>query len=83
MKNDEKKNSAQEKKDNSRGRVYHVSERKEDDKWAVKGEGDARAVKLFDTQAEAIDYARTLADNQDGRIVIHKRDGTIRKLRYD
>jgi hypothetical protein len=37
---------------------------------------------LFDTQAEAIDYAKKLADNQDARIVIHKEDGSFRRLTY-
>lgn len=63
----------------NRGRVYHITERKEDGKWQIKGEGDAKAIKLFDTQAQAIAYCKTLAGNQDGRVVIHRKDGTIRK----
>ena len=41
-----------------------------------------KALKLFDTQAEAIDFAETKADNQDGSISIHKVDGKIRKQNY-
>ncbi|MCD8295825.1 MAG: DUF2188 domain-containing protein [Clostridia bacterium] len=50
--------------------------------WQVKLAGGAKAIKLFKTQAEAIDLAKSLADSQDGRIVIHKEDGSFRKLTY-
>lgn len=63
-------------------RVYHISYRKEDGKWQVKAAGDAKALKLFKTQAEAIGYAKKVAGNQEGRIVIHKEDGSFRKLTY-
>ena len=62
--------------------VYHISYRKEDRKWQVKSEGAERALRLFWTQEEAIKYARTVAGNQAGRIVIHKSDGSFRKLTY-
>lgn len=39
-------------------------------------------LKLFDTQAEAIAFAKEKAENQDGAITIHKKDGKIRKQRY-
>lgn len=60
---------------------YHVS-KNEDGKWQVKFAGGEKAIKLFDTQAEAIDYAKHLAKNQDGKITIHKRDGKLRKQKY-
>ena len=41
-----------------------------------------KALKLFKTQAEAIDYAETKADNQDGSISIHKVNGKMRKQNY-
>lgn len=63
-------------------RVYHISYRKLLRKWQVKAEGDSKALKLFWTQAEAIDYAKSVAGNQEGRIVIHKEDGSFRKLTY-
>ena len=37
---------------------------------------------IFDTQKEAIDYAKQVAGNQEGSIVIHKEDGSIRKQKY-
>ena len=60
---------------------YHISQR-DDGKWQVKAEGAEKALKLFDTQKEAIAYAKTVADNQEGSIIIHKVDGKIRKTKY-
>ena len=36
--------------------VYHVSKRKEDGMWQVKFANGERALKLFKTQAEAIEF---------------------------
>ncbi|MDE6356365.1 MAG: DUF2188 domain-containing protein [Clostridia bacterium] len=63
-------------------KVYHISKRKEDGKWQIKAAGGEKAIKLFKTQKEAIDYCKTLADNQDASIMIHKEDGSFRKLTY-
>ena len=60
---------------------YHISKR-DDGKWQVTLAGGEKAIKLFDTQAEAIDYAKSVAENQEGNITIHKRDGKIRKQNY-
>jgi len=46
--------------------------------WAVKSEGNDRAIKVVDTQAEAIKIAREIAINQKSEVVIHRADGTIR-----
>ncbi len=62
-------------------RNYHVSTRA-DGKWQVKFAGGEKAIKLFDTQAEAIAYAKKLAQNQEGSISIHKKDGKMRKQKY-
>lgn len=64
-------------------KVYHITKRKEDEKWQVKLAKGARAIKLFNTQLEAIDFAKKLAENnEDARIIIHKEDGGFRKLTY-
>ena len=63
-------------------RNYHISKRKTDGKWQVKFATGKKALKLFDTQAEAIQFAETKADNKDGSITIHKVDGKIRKQDY-
>lgn len=62
-------------------RNYHVAKRP-DGKWQVKFAGGEKAIKLFSTQAEAIGYAKKLAENQDGSISIHKKDGKMRKQKY-
>lgn len=66
---------------------YHVAQNKDNDsefkgQWRVRKEGSKKTIKHFKTQAEAIKYAETLADNNDTSIVIHKRDGSIRKQDY-
>lgn len=61
---------------------YHIAQRQEDGLWQVKAEGAEKALKLFKTQQEAIDYAKKVADNQEGSIMIHKKDGSFRKLTY-
>ena len=63
-------------------KVYHISKRKDDGKWQIKAEGGAKAIKLFYTQQEAIDYAKAIADNQPARVVVHKMDGSFRSLNY-
>ena len=63
-------------------RNYHVTKRREDGKWQVKFAGGEKAIKLFDTQVEAIAYAKKLADSRDASITIHKKDGKMRKQRY-
>ena len=60
---------------------YHIVHR-QDGKWQVKFAKGEKATKLFDTQEEAIAYAKKLAANQNGSITIHKKDGSIRKQRY-
>ena len=62
-------------------KIYHISYRKEDGQWQVKL-GGAKVLKLFKTQEEGIQYAKQLAGNQEGSIVIHMKDGTIRKQKY-
>lgn len=55
-------------------RSYHVAKR-EDGKWQVKFAGGQKAIKLFDTQAEAIEYTKTMAKNQDGAMLVHNSKG--------
>ena len=58
------------------GKNQHVV--KNDDKWSVKGAGNLKATRNFDTQKEAIDYAKQIAQNQKSEVVIHGKDGKIR-----
>lgn len=60
-------------------RIYHISKRREDSMWQVKFANGKKAIKLFDTQAEAIVFAKKLAKSQDGSIRVHSLKGRIRK----
>lgn len=60
-------------------KTYHISKRASDGKWQVKLASRQIAIKLFATQAEAIDYAKTMAGNQKGSIRVHSLKGKMRK----
>lgn len=55
-------------------RTYHVAKR-EDGKWQVKFAGGEKAIKLFNTQKEAIEYTKVMAENQDGAVLVHNSKG--------
>lgn len=55
-------------------RNYHVVKR-EDGKWEVKFAGGKKAIKLFATQAEAVEYSKKMAENQDGTVLVHNSKG--------
>lgn len=61
---------------------YHISQRNDTNMWQVKAEGADKALKLFKTQQEAIEYAKKVAETQNGSIMIHKKDGSFRKINY-
>lgn len=67
------------KKEREGAKTYHISKRASDGKWQVKLASGEIAIKLFDTQAEAIDYAKTMAGNQKGSIRVHSLKGKMRK----
>lgn len=48
-----------------------------EDGWAVKGEGNEKATKVFDTKAEAEKYGREVAMNQESELIVHGKDGAI------
>ena len=51
----------------------------QNDGWSVRKTGAARASKVFETQQEAITYARQQAKKEHSELYIHKKDGTIRQ----
>lgn len=62
--------------------IYHVSKRDNNGReWKVFIQGSTRVIKLFDTQAEALAYAKALCKNKnDGStVMLHGLDGKIRK----
>lgn len=58
-------------------KVYHISKR-DDKKWEVRIDGGDKALKLFFTQKEAIDYTRKISGKK--RILVHKEDGGVREV---
>ena len=55
-------------------RVYHVAKR-EDGMWQVKYAGGEKAIKLFKTQKEALEYSRKMSKNQKGKMLVHNSKG--------
>ena len=49
------------------------------DKWSVRKAGSSRASAVFNTQKEAIERARDIAQNQQTELYIHGKDGRIRE----
>jgi uncharacterized protein YdaT len=48
-------------------------------KWAVQAEGSARATRLTESKAEAVELARQIARRQGTDVVIHRHDGAAEK----
>lgn len=47
--------------------------------WQVKGDGNAKATVVTETQQEAIDIAKEISKNQHSELLIHGKDGKIRE----
>lgn len=60
----------------TKGKNQHVV--KHPDGWAIKGEGNEKATKVFETQKEAIEIATEIAKNEQAELLIHGCDGKIR-----
>lgn len=45
--------------------------------WSVRQSGAARASKTFQTQADAVDYARGIARKDNADLYVHRRDGSV------
>ncbi|MCY3914646.1 MAG: DUF2188 domain-containing protein [Chloroflexi bacterium] len=63
--------------DHGEGQNQHVVPN--GDEWNVRGAGNSKATKSFDTQSEAFEFARDIARNQGSEVFIHGRDGKIRE----
>lgn len=63
-------------KNTNRGN-QHVAPR--GNQWAVTGAGNSRATAVVQTQREAINIAKPIAQNQSGEVIIHGRNGQIRE----
>ena len=62
------------KKEDVSFRTYHLVKRP-DGKWEVKFAGGQKAIKLFDTQKDALEYSKKMAENQDGKVLVHNSKG--------
>lgn len=47
-------------------------------KWSVKGAGNSKATAVFNTQAQAYNRARSIAQNQHSEVVVQGKNGQIR-----
>jgi hypothetical protein len=47
--------------------------------WSVRHTGAARATRVFESQKDAVDYARGIARKKSSELYIHRRDGTIKE----
>ena len=61
--------------------IYHVTKHI-DGGWQVKKEGAQRAQKRFNTQKEAIDFAKEIEKTTGTSYIIHKANGSTRKKTY-
>lgn len=71
-------NEINEEKKNTSAKTYHVSKRLEDGKWQVKYAGGEKAIKLFDTKAEAMEYTKKMAENQGRAVLVHASKGKFK-----
>lgn len=55
-------------------KVYHISKRS-DGKWTIKFAGGEKVIKTFDTKVEAMKYGDSLAENQEGIVLVHASKG--------
>lgn len=60
------------------GKNQHITPHP-DGGFQVKGAGNTKATKRFDTQREAIQYGRDIAINQKSELLIHNKQGRIRE----
>lgn len=63
----------------NRPRVYHIAKQADTGKWQVRLATGQKAIKLFDTQELAINYAKGLVKTQGGSIRVHSLKGKMRK----
>ncbi|OQC11312.1 MAG: hypothetical protein BWX74_00287 [Tenericutes bacterium ADurb.Bin087] len=63
------------KKEKEYERIYHIMKRAKDDRWIVKIAQSRKAIKIFDTQKEAIAYAEILASNNNGVVRVFASKG--------
>lgn len=58
---------------------YHLTH--QGGEWKLKKEGSDRAIKMFATKLEAMDYSTEYMREHEGSLKIHKEDGKIQEER--
>jgi hypothetical protein len=61
------------------GKNVHVVKSKNGDSWSVKTENSQKSYRNVDTQKEAIEIGRNVAQNNNSELLIHGKDGKIRE----
>jgi len=61
------------------GKNVHVVRSKDGDSWSVKTENSQKSYRNVDTQKEAIEIGRNVAQNNNSELLIHGKDGKIRE----
>lgn len=64
---------------NPRTEAQHIVP--QDGKWGVRAENSKKPSKLFNSKVMATAYAFDIADNNDGKVVIHRNDGTFKTIK--
>jgi hypothetical protein len=59
----------------SKSRNQHVV--RHNDSWAVRAEGSQKVSKEFDIKADAVNWGRKVAQNQQSELFIHGKNGQI------
>jgi hypothetical protein len=77
----EKEEEPEQKEKKERKLPYHITKHPKGGWQIKKGKAD-RALKRFDTQKEAIEYAKEMEKSSGISYIIHKADGSIRKKEY-
>jgi hypothetical protein len=60
-------------------RAHHVVPNDNRGGWDIKRGRGKRAIKHFANKNDAISYAKELCDNQGTALVLHEKDGSVRK----
>lgn len=76
-----KKEEKEEVKKPARKMPYHITKHT-DGGWQIKRGKAKKALKRFETQKEAIEYAKVLEKEKGESYIIHKANGTTRKKTY-
>lgn len=76
---EDKQQEDAEKETKQRRSLYRVIYDKEDRKWIIKKDGNEKITKKVNTKKEALEIVEKLCENQNLKMVVHKKDGKFQK----